>query len=592
MIFQDRAYQTECVESIWRYFYEKTGNPVCALPTGTGKSVVIARFLQSIFLRYPTQKVQVLTHVKELIKQNYDKLMAVWPSAPAGINSAGLGQRDIHDRILFAGIGSVAKYWAMFGHVDLVIIDEAHLVSPNDSAMYQKYIAGLKSINPMLKIVGFTATAWRLGHGRITEGGSLFTDLCFDITGMEAFNRLIAEGYLSPLIPKPTNTVLDLKGVHIRGGEYIASELQNAVDKDEITMAALREAMEAGHNRHHWLIFASGVKHAVNIADMLTQLGEPCVSVHSNMSQGERDKNIELFRTGKVRAISNNKVLTTGFDMPGIDLILMLRPTASPGLWVQMLGRGTRPFSCAEWIKENCMCLDFAGNTRRLGPINDPVIPRKKGAGGGDAPIKLCEICSTYNHASVRYCGGHPPPNVVPGYCGSEFPVSVKLKQAASTQELIKGAVPITEVFLIDHITFSEHNKHDRPPAIKVTYYCNLRNFTEYVCFEHEGYASRKARSWWRERAPGEPPKTTAEALALIGGLRTPTHLRVWVNKKYPEILTHCWDGSAFGTQQPSDSCVPPSVEVQASIPNVPHTLLLGEGLPARSYPEDDDIPF
>lgn len=582
MLLQPRNYQTECVSAIYKYFQSNSGNPVCALPTGTGKSVVIAMFLESVFRYYPNQKILVLTHVKELIEQNHDKLMTVWPQAPAGINSAGLNQRDWNRPIIFAGIGSVAKKWHQFGHIDLIIIDEAHLVSPNDETMYQTLIAGLMSINPFVKVIGFTATPWRLGHGKLTdphekkgegEVPALFTDICFDITGMQAFNRLIAEGYLAPVVPKNTGTLLNTDGVHMRGGEFIQKELQNAVDRNEVTEAALREAMELGFDRNHWLVFASGVEHAINVNDMLNLMGIPSVVIHSKMSDGERDQAIIDFKAGKYRAAVNNNVLTTGFDFPAIDLIVMLRPTASPVLWVQMLGRGTRPWPG----KENCLVLDFAGNTRRLGPINDPVIPRRKGKKQGDAPVKLCGSCATWNHASVRHCD----------HCGTEFPVQVKLKHGASTQELIKGDMPVVEIFKIDHMTYIEHSKSGRPPMMKVTYYCGYKMFQEYVCLEHSDFAGKKARDWWRSRSEIKVPETTADALEHAETLKTPTHLRVWTNKKYPEILAFCYDGTAFGTEEPPETVAAPTVEAHKTAPQTAWKQ------PAADYDAiEDDIPF
>lgn len=573
-----RSYQAECVQALYQYFAEKEGNPVCALPTGTGKSICIALFIESVLKNWPKQRVLVLTHVKELIKQNYAKLLDVWPGAPAGVNSAGLNQRDYYHSIVFAGIGSVYKSASQFGHIDLIIIDEAHLVSPRDATMYQTFISGLQALNPSLKVIGFTATPWRLGHGHIAQGDdALFTDVCFDITGMEAFNRLIAEGYLAPLVPKQTTLQLNLDGVHMRGGDFIQKELQHAVDVDRTTLAAIREALETGHDRHHWLIFASGIDHADHIAQMMEELGETCLPVHSKMPSKKRDENIRRFQAGEVRAVVNNNVLTTGFDFPEIDLILMLRPTASPVLWVQMLGRGTRPAPG----KENCLVLDFAGNTKRLGPINDPVIPNRKGKSTGDAPVKTCEHCFTLNHASVRFCVT----------CGAEFHFQTKLKQAASTEELIKGELPQVEVFTVDHVTYRQYDKIDRPPSIKVTYYCGLQSFSEYVCFEHGGYAARRARVWWRDRAKdaGLPsgkdsvPETTAQALFLIEELPVPTHLRVWINKKYPEIMQQCFDGTSFGQHAPED--INPSTEVLDTNPRRASEL-------SGTAIEDDDIPF
>ena len=139
--------------------------------------------------------------------------------------------------------------------------------------MYQAFINGLKQVNSGLKVIGFTATHYRLGQGMLIEEDGLFTDICVDMTTMEVFNWFIAQGYLCPLIPKRTTMELNLDGVKIQGGEFVQKDLQAAVDREEITYAALREAMELGHDRDHWLIFASGIEHAVHVASMLDSLG-------------------------------------------------------------------------------------------------------------------------------------------------------------------------------------------------------------------------------------------------------------------------------------------------------------------------------
>lgn len=570
-----RYYQSEAVNSIWEYFYSKQGNPVVAMPTGTGKSVVIALFLESAFRAYPNQRIMVLTHVKELIEQNHSKLMSVWPTAPAGIYSAGLKRKEAYYPITFAGIGSVARKPHLFGRVDLVIIDEAHLVSPDQETQYQSFLAELKQANPYLKVIGLTATPWRLGHGRITDDG-IFTDLCYDITTMEAFNRLVAEGYLCPLIPKATATSLDTEGVHIRGREFVQGELQLAVDKEEVTYQALLETMECGAERKHWLIFASGVQHAENICAMLNSLGVSAVCIHSKMPEAQRDQAIVDFKAGKYRAAVNNNVLTTGFDFPAIDLIVMLRPTMSPVLWVQMLGRGTRPFSCVEYAKENCLVLDFAGNTKRLGPINDPVVPRKKGEGGGEAPVKECTSCGTLNHTKAVRCV----------FCDAEFSFAVKITAEASTNELLRGDLPVVELFKVDHITYSRHMKVGSAPSIRVQYYSGLKVFNEFVALEHGGFPARKAREWWRERSyTADVPETVAEAMTLVETLRPATHLRVWTNKKHPQIMAACLDGTAFGTQEANDLDGP---SVDAKVPSEAKSA----AVQSSENDWEDDIPF
>ena len=191
-----RDYQIEAKASIFNYFADHVGNPIVAMPCATGKSVVIGSFIYDAFCYFPGTRVMMLTHVKELIEQNLDKLLKMWPTAPAGVYSAGMKRKESHFPITFGGVQTVAKASPdRFGRVDLLLVDECHLLSNSDTTMYQQIIKGLREINPALKVVGFTATDYRLGWGKLSEGGGLFTDVCFDITGLEAFNRLVAEGY-------------------------------------------------------------------------------------------------------------------------------------------------------------------------------------------------------------------------------------------------------------------------------------------------------------------------------------------------------------------------------------------------------------
>jgi DNA repair protein RadD len=526
MIFEDRWYQTEAVESIFTYFMGSAGNPVVALPTGTGKSIVIGRFIQRVLNTWPKQRFLILTHVKELVEQNAKKLADMWPTAPIGIYSAGLGRRDTAMSITFGGVASVVNCVEAFGHRDLLLVDECHLISPKADTMYSEVINRLKAINPYLKVVGFTATAFRLGQGMITESG-IFTDICYDLTGVDAFNRLIAEGFISPLVPKKTRTALDVSDVGMNNGEYAQGALQAAVDKEEITYAALQEMLQFGQDRQSWLIFASGVEHAEHIADMLSSFGVPSAAIHSKLKDTERDARLTAFKRGELRALSNNNVLTTGFDHPPVDLIGMLRPTMSPGLWVQMLGRGTRPSPATG--KRNCLVLDFAGNTKRLGPINDPVIPKRKGPGTGEAPVRICPACDCYNHASARFCIN----------CGEEFTFQTKIIASAGTDELLRSDLPVVEYFDVQRVTYNRHEKEGSKPMIKVSYYTGLQKFDEWIGLEHPGYAAKKACDWWRQRHSEEPPETTDEALQFVSRLRVPKRIRVWVNKKLPEVLSY-----------------------------------------------------
>jgi DNA repair protein RadD len=551
--FELRWYQEEARDAIWHYFADgNTGNPLVALPTGTGKSVVIGDFVRCMVQYYPGTRIVKLTHVKELIRQNFDKLLALWPLAPAGIYSAGIGRRDVGRQITFAGIASVAKKAKLFGHIDFVVIDECHLLGPKDSTSYQRFIAELKERNPELHVIGFTATPYRNGQGHLTDGKGLFTDVCYDLTNPAGFKRLIEEGHLCPLVPKRPSRELDVSNVSTSQGDYNQLELQAAVDREEITRAAIEEMMHYGEDREHWLVFAAGVEHSRHIADELNARGISAISIDSKMTveslpeaaqkdmrrdETARDTAVRWWKDGLFRCAVNNNILTTGIDFPGLDLIGFLRPTKSPSLWVQGLGRGTRPFPG----KNNCLVLDFAGNTQRLGTIDDPLLPRPKGAKrAGSAPVKLCPSCSCWNHSSVRFCAA----------CGEEFVAVVKIKDTASTLELMSSEEPKLIDFEVTKVEYDLHAPRDgRPPSLKVSYFCKdtpLR-FKEWLAFESiKGMARRKAATWWNARAMTEVPKTSEEALHRAGELEEARVIRVWVNTKYPEITAHDFTGAGF----------------------------------------------
>lgn len=562
-----RDYQLATVDAIFDYWRKGSpdgpsapwGNPVAALPTGTGKSIIIAEFCRRVFELSPDTRILMLTHVKELVSQNFEKLLELWPTAPAGIFSAGLRRKDIGRNITFAGIGSILRSVDYFSP-DIILIDECHTVSPKETTTYRKVIASCMERRPDLKVVGLSATPYRLGQGMIIEPGGIFTDICFDATTKEAFNWFLACGYLKPLIPKATATQYDISGVHIQStGDYNQKELQAAVDKDSLTRAAVAEMLIEGAERDHWLVFAAGIEHAEHVAAILVENGISAVCVHSKSTSQERDEATCAFKAGEVRALVNNGIFTTGFDFPGIDYIAVLRHTTSPGLWVQMLGRGTRPdwkatqghdlstkegrLACIASGRPNCLVSDFAGNTLRLGPINDPVRPKskKKSDVPGDVPAKICEICMVYNFTSARVCSE----------CGHEFIFKVKITSQSSSQELIapndeKPTEPQEIYFEVNSITYSKHTPWNSrrkaaggfsQSSLRVTYNCKgLRSFSEYICLEHSGHALATARQWWSDSTCEPMPTTVAGALAVAETLRKPARIRVWINRPNPQI--------------------------------------------------------
>lgn len=535
MSFNLRWYQEESINALLSYNFNK--NPLLALPTGAGKSVIIAEFIRRALVLYPNTRIMMLTHVKELVQQNAEKLLSVWPNAPLGIFSAGLRQKDTGYPITFGNMQSVVSYMKScneqevphFGYIDLLIVDECHLISEKDETSYRTIINELLKVNPNIRVIGLTATPYRMKSGSLLEGG-IFGEVIYDITQSDQFLRLIRDGYLSPLIPKRTQVEIDVSNVSLIGGEYNLSQLAKVSDKNEITYNAVREIVETGlsQNRKAWLIFATSVEHCEHINAMLLSMGIDSATCHSKLKFKENDENIVAFKEGKLRCLVNNNKLTTGFDNPNIDLIGMLRPTQSVGLWLQMMGRGTR----ISPNKENCLVLDFAGNTKRLGPINEPNIPnrnKKKGEKISGAPVKVCAQCDCYNHARASVC------NV----CGAEFDMSPNLFAHSSSLELIVDNSPQYETFIVDNVIYNEHRTKNGKSTLLVTYMCGLNaRYNEYICLEHEGWALKQARDWWRQRSGEDAPRTVYEALAKAQKLKKPISITVHTNKKYPEIVS------------------------------------------------------
>lgn len=536
-------YQAEAVASVWDYYGNGgKGNSIIALPTGTGKSFVLAELVKQIMFAYPNERLLGLTHVKDLISQNMDELLEHWPTAPAGICSAGLSQKDTNLPIIYGGIQTVVNQVERIGHRDLIFIDECHLVGPRAESRYQQVLGQLTAINPKLKVIGMSATCFRLGQGHLTEGG-IFQDVIYDMTSYEGFNRLLAEGFMVPPVA-PTRdrhgkqlTQYDLSNVHSDGYKFNERELDAASNQEGLNYKVCEEMCDMAQDRQSWLVACASIDHVEKITAILRQFGIDADCVHSDWkihkkhgrNKGHNTDRKAKWKSGALRVLVSKEMLTTGINNPRCDYIGCLRGLVSSALWVQLLGRGTRPYILGN--KSNCLVGDFAGNTKRLGPINDPVLPRKPGKGKpGTVPIKICDSCGCYNHARATICDG----------CGAVFPISSRLVEYASEVELVRTTEPIIQTHEVHHVIYYPHVKADKPMCMKVAYHVGnqgLQKFDEWIHIEGKSLAHKKAIDWWRLRTNTALPPSTELALEYARMLRIPRFIRVQTNSKYPEIV-------------------------------------------------------
>jgi DNA repair protein RadD len=529
-----REYQRKACDAPYAYWERKPkGNPLIVLPTGGGKSLVLGTLCQEFIEAEPTTRIVMATHVKELIEQNYAELMGFWPWAPAGIYSASIGRRDAGSQIIFGGIASMFRRTDRIGRVDVLIIDEAHTVPPDAQTMYGKFIAALREINPDMLILGLTATPYRLDSGMLTEGDdALFDDIIYEIT----IKELIDLGFLCPLVSKATETQLDVKGVGRAGGDFTPTQLQRAVDKHPITEAAVQEIISFATSnekpRKSWLIFCAGVEHSIHVRDEIRRMGYTAEAITNETDKVERRRIIADYKAGKITALTNANVLTTGFNAPRIDLLAMLRPTESTALYVQMVGRGTRCMGkdIEESIrngKSDCLVLDFAGNVRRHGPV-DRVKVRKPGKGEGDAPVKECPQCKSLIFAGLMECPD----------CGFKFErdVEKKIAKTADAVPILSSSKP--SWVPVKRRTFYRHDKAGGTPSVRVEYLCGFVVHKEWICPEHQGFARVKFEKWWKQHGGGEDaPFSIADTMAKLTTLKQTAEIMIKANGKHWEII-------------------------------------------------------
>lgn len=525
---QLRDYQREAIDSIFNYFEKKKGNPLVTAPTGSGKSVIIASFCKEVCTRWPSTRIINLTHVKELVDQNARAIERFWPTVDLGVISAGLNRRELGHAISVAGIQSIYKKAEAIGSIDLVIIDEAHLLSPTQGSMYQKFIGDLKEINPHLKVIGFTATPYRTKGGCLTgQDNAIFTDICYEI----GIDKLIKRGYLSEVISKWGVTQADMTGVKKTGGEFNIRDMASKFDS-ELTASAIDECLKFGQSRKKWMVFCANVDHCISVAGALNKAGVPSIAVHSKMTPAERDEAIAEFSGGRYSAIVNCGVLTTGFDEPQVDMLVLLRATQSASLYVQILGRGMRIHP----DKENCLVLDFGGNIERFGPVDQIQIGKKGKRKDGIVvtPMKACENpdCRASNIIQARECIE----------CGKPFTFKVKdpHEERAAGGALLSGQKAPPRWEDVTGVMFRRHTKRgNNTRVLKVTYmFGMLDKVDEYICLEHTGYARKKAIDWWDKMTGGaKRPVTVDEAIDRQKEIKLPVRVNVQKEGKYERVI-------------------------------------------------------
>lgn len=400
--------------------------------------------------------------------------------------------------------------------------------------MYRSFLAEARLVNPDVRVIGLTATPYRMKDGLIVGEQNILNAICHE-TGVR---ELIARGYLCNLKSRAGSTHVDTSGLHVRAGEFVQSEIESLMGEDELIEAACADVVKVANDeqRKSCLIFAAGVEHGGKVAERVRELtGQDVGEIYGDTPPTERASLVEKFRNGNLRFLVNMNVLTIGFDAPNVDMIALLRPTASPGLYYQMVGRGFRIAP----NKDYCRVLDYGNNVIRHGPV-DMLKPEKRESGDGAAPAKQCEACGALVHAAYRTCPE----------CGAEFPKPEKKHATrASDAGVLSTEIEVIEYEVVE-VFYNVHVKKGStgaPRTMRVSYQpkgLNAELIQEWVCVEHEvgSFPQRKAAMWWRARSNTVCPTNAEEAveMATDGALAAPTKIRVEYKsgERFPRIVS------------------------------------------------------
>jgi len=520
---QMRWYQKEAVQA----FFDATKkypkqDLLEVLPTGAGKTIVMANIIARVA---KFGNVIVTARSKELVVQNQTKFCQCFPELAdqTGVYCAGLGLKEYKAPIVFASIQSAYAKGEMFGPRKLVIIDEAHQIPQTESSQYQTFLAGVRLADPSCKLLGLTASPYRLDGGVIFGKGQQFDRVCYNVP----VGTLMDEGYITR--PKTLKvSEIDLSGVRRTAGDFNKADVESKFLGNSVTGEILEAANAKG--AASVLIFASGVAHATVIKGELESAGQSVNVVTGDTPPLFRQTAIDMFTNRTCRFLVNVECFTTGFDAPCVDMVAIARATESPGLFLQMVGRGFR--LCDG--KDVCWVLDYGGNIDRFGPIDsstygmDSIKPPSQG--DGEAPKRVCPQCYEINHAGARRCIK----------CGLEFPRKPKVLVATDESILAKAVK-----YKVKETSYQRwRGKDGKQDTLMAEYTLDTgdelvgKRVREWICLEHEGYAGKKAQEWWQTVSLQDFPSSIDEALEIINviGIADIEEVKVKKDGRYSKV--------------------------------------------------------
>lgn len=393
-MIEARPYQQQCVDTIWRNFFIKD-DQLISLPTASGKTIIFTMLLKKCLAEFPKLKAQVLVNQVKLVTQTQEKLFLALEENHVGLYCGSLGDYNNEAAVTVGSVQSVSRTTPV---LNVLIIDETH--NADNSPTYKTYIERLKKANPKLKIVRFTATPFTIS-GYIY--GEDKPNKCIDFR--RTMNQMIEAGFIVGPNFKGSDEAFDVSKLRSKRGEYIMRDVEKLSLDEKKVAAQVEDALKKLSKRNKVVWACTCIKHAEIVQREVLKY-EDCAIIHSKLNKTQQADNMSKFEEGDCRHMSSVTMVAEGYDFPAIDAIVGMRPTRSPVLYVQLVGRGLRLFPG----KKDCLFLDYGDIVENLGHPNDPVVI-KKPRGKQEKQAIICPQCEEINFLPVAKCRD----------CGFEF---------------------------------------------------------------------------------------------------------------------------------------------------------------------------
>lgn len=529
-----RNYQEAALKATYDFCRAREGNPLVVLPTGAGKTLLMAKICSDT-VGWSLRPI-IISHSPELVKQTYDEIREVFPQLKPSIFCDKLGKKDLSGNVVISSVQSLYYNADKIGMFRVALVDECDSI-PNKrtTGMYHTIIEKMKANDPRLRLIGLTATPYRLDGGLIFGPDELFSEIVYEAE----IHKLIEQNHLCKVMSKAAQSEVSRRGLKVRNGDFTEESMNQVYAAEGVVRTAASELHSVMQDRRKCLVFCCSVKHC----DIASRYLPDSAVLTYDTPDKERQAIIHGFKAGHIKYLVNINICSIGFNVPDVDTIALWRPTKSKRLYYQQVGRGMRIHPS----KDHCLVLDFSGNAREHGPVNrliervmdEHVTKKPQGpAVESEELVRVCPVCREVNDRSNERCSD----------CGAVL----KKPRAITTQE----SLPNYEADILDMqkrddkhkvvvaVMASVYHKAGRPDSVKIVYEVEHgKPILEWIFPGSRGFGS-----WWSRhlKIPGPVPNEAAEAVDMInsGFLRFPKLIMTIKNSRgYQDIVSRKFEG-------------------------------------------------